>query len=54
VLFSNLAAPQPPGALVSKGQGTVRIRELDGSTTDGPARALPVTIHPMEVQILRR
>ena len=54
VLFSNIATPQPPGTLVTKDQGSVRIREIDGSTSDGPARVLPVTIQPMEVQILRR
>ena len=54
ILFSNIAAPAAPGALRSAPQGSVSIRELDGSTTIGPARVLPVTVQPLEIQILRR
>jgi glycosidase len=54
VLFSNIAAPAAPGPLRTALQGSVSIRELDGSMTTGPARVLPVTIQPLEVQILRR
>jgi glycosidase len=54
VLFSNNATPTAPGGLRTASQGSVSIRELDGSVTSGPARVLPVTIQPLEVQILRR
>jgi glycosidase len=54
VLFSNHSAMQPPGPLATKARGTVRIHELEGGLTDGPARILPITLQPMEVQILRR
>jgi hypothetical protein len=54
VLFSNIAAPAAPGPLRTAPQGSVSIRELDGSMTTGPARVSPVTIQPLEVQILRR
>jgi len=54
VLFSNIAAPTAPDALRTAPQGSVSIRELDGSITTGPARVLPVTVRPLEVQILRR
>ena len=54
ILFSNIAAPTAPGALRTAPQGSVSIRELDGSISAGPARVLPVTVEPLEVQILRR
>jgi len=54
LLFSNLAKPTPPRALRLAGEGTVSITEPDGGITHGPARALPVTLQPLEVQILRR
>jgi glycosidase len=54
VLFSNIAAPAAPGALRTAPLGSVSIRELDGSITTGPARVLPVTVQPLEVQIIRR
>jgi glycosidase len=54
ILFSNIPAPAAPGALRSAPQDSVSIRELDGSTTIGPARVLPVTVQPLEIQILRR
>jgi glycosidase len=54
VLFSNMAAPTAPGGLRTAPEGSVSIHELDGSTSAGPARVLPVTIQPLEVQILRR
>jgi glycosidase len=54
VLFSNIAAPAAPGALRTAPQGSVSIRELDGSITIGPARVLSVSVQPLEVQILRR
>jgi glycosidase len=54
ILFSNHNQPQSPGRVSTKSEGRVTIREDDGRVTDGPARTLPVQLHPMEVQILRR
>jgi glycosidase len=54
VLFSNSTNAVPPGPLRTAPAGRVAIRELDGSMSSGPARLLPVTIGPLEVQILRR
>jgi glycosidase len=54
VLFSNSTNPVPPGPLRTAAAGSVAIREPDGSTSAGPARVLPVTIRPLEVQLLRR
>jgi hypothetical protein len=53
LLLSNRSNPTPPGPLRTAGSGTVAIREVDGRTSSGPARVLPVTVRPMEVQILR-
>jgi glycosidase len=54
VLFSNFGNAVVPGALRTAPGGSVSIRELDGTMTSGPARVLPVTVGPLEVQILRR
>jgi glycosidase len=54
VLFSNRPNPTAPGPLRRVQQGTVSITELDGTISNGPARVLPVTVQPLEVQILRR
>ena len=60
LLFSNRAIdprppqPQPPGRAIAKGTGAVEIREVNGAITQGPARSVPVSLAPMEVQILRR
>jgi glycosidase len=54
VLFSNSTNPIPPGPLRTAAAGSVAIHEPDGSTSAGPARVLPVTVKPLEVQILRR
>ncbi|GAB3640205.1 alpha-amylase family glycosyl hydrolase [Spirosoma arcticum] len=54
ILFSNHDQPQPPGLVATKTGGSVTINEADGKQTNGPARVLPVRLHPMEVQILRR
>lgn len=54
ILFSNHDQPQPPGPVVTKAGGSVTINEADGKQTKGPARVLPVRLHPMEVQMLRR
>ncbi len=54
VLFSNSTKPVAPGRLRTAAAGSVSIREPDGSMSAGPARVLPVTVGPLEVQILRR
>lgn len=52
ILYSNKSAPQAPGAVQSRAQGAVTVREVDGSTTNGPLSVLSVTLQPMEVQML--
>lgn len=55
VLFSNNSAPAPASSPVGdKPAGSVEIHEVDGAVTAGPARALPLTVRPMEAQILVR
>ncbi len=56
LLFSNKPVAQavPPGPVREKAGGTVEIHEADGSVTGGPVRTLPVTLQPMEIQILAR
>ena len=56
LLYSNQddARVTLPGAVVDKAAGAVEIREVDGAVTLGPARALPVTLQPCEVQILAK
>jgi hypothetical protein len=54
VLFSNSTNPVPPGPLRTAAAGSVAIHEPNGSVNPGPARVLPVTVRPQEVQILRR
>ena len=52
VLFSNQGSAPPPARVVHKPVGEVVIQEVEGGTTPGPARALPVHLQPMEIQIL--
>lgn len=54
ILYSNHEQPQLPGPVSTKSGGNVTITEEKGSVTHGPARVLPVRLHPMEVQVLRR
>jgi hypothetical protein len=54
VLFSNKAVPRPPGVVRMRAGGSVTIREPDGRVTSGPARTVPLTLEPTEVQILRQ
>ena len=61
VLFSNKSFGtelQPgsgrPSTVVAKASGGVEIREVSGTVTRGPAKAVKVSLAPMEVQILRR
>lgn len=54
-LYSNLAATATnPGPCVTRARGTVTVHYPDGGTSDGPVRAVPFTLQPMEVQILGR
>lgn len=43
-----------PGPVLEKSAGHVEIHEVDGAVTAGPARALRVSLEPMEFQILSR
>jgi hypothetical protein len=52
ILLSNLGTTGTTGNAFPRAQGTVTIAEVDGSTTNGPVRVLPVTLQPGEVQIL--
>jgi glycosidase len=53
VLFGNVAgAPPATPKVVDKDAGTVQIQETAGGTTTGPARAVHVTLRPMEVLLL--
>ena len=58
VLFTNRAAGNgggaAPGPVLKKAAGTVEIREVNGSLTRGPARAVRVNLQKMELQILRK
>jgi glycosidase len=54
LLFSNHGQPGLPGRTLTKAAASVEIHEVSGAVTDGPARTLPVTLQPMEVQILRK
>jgi len=53
LLYSNLRAPISPRPIQDRMAGTVWVSEVDGSTGRGPLRTLPVTLQPMEAQILR-
>jgi hypothetical protein len=50
VLFSNKTAPIKPGLV--KSTGPAQIQEVGGVVSGGPASVVPVTIAPMEIQIL--
>ncbi len=52
ILFSNKTNPTVPQLV--KSIGTAEIHEVDGGVSGGPARMLPVTLKPMEIQILGR
>jgi glycosidase len=51
-LYSNNVATTNPGSCLTRAQGAVTVHNPDGSTSNGPVRAVPVTLQPMEVQIL--
>jgi hypothetical protein len=52
ILFSNKTNPTVPTSVRST--GSVEIHEVDGGVSSGPVHVLPVTLKPMEVQILGR
>jgi glycosidase len=54
VLFSNQSAggSAVSGGVKERAGGSIAIHEVDGRLTSGPARTLPVTLEPMEFQIL--
>jgi glycosidase len=52
VLFTNRDDHARPGPVRST--GPVEIREVDGTLAAGPARVVPLTVGPMQVQILGR
>ena len=56
VIFSNKAGDQvvSPGSVIEKAASSVEVREVDGSVNHGPLRVLPVTLQPMEIQVMHR
>jgi glycosidase len=52
VLYSNKAAPAPPGPV--RLTGPVTVHEVDGTIGAGPLHVIHVTLQPLEVQILGR
>jgi glycosidase len=55
VVFSNLPGPAPtPGPVAERAGGRVLVHEVDGAINPGPVRVLPVTVRPMEIQVLLR
>ncbi len=54
IRFSNTNSAVVPNPVFDKPKGAVRINEVSGAITDGPARSLRVELRPLELQILRR
>ncbi len=54
ILFSNKAQPVVPGEVEEKAAGSIVVTEVNGNTTHGPVRVIPVHIQPIELQILAR
>lgn len=54
VVYSNQPAhvTVPPNPVFEKLQGTMHVEEVDGTRTYGPARAVRVSLQPMEIQVL--
>ena len=54
VLFTNRKGRggAAPDAVIERPAGSLRIHEVNGNVTNGPARTLPVTLQEMEFQIL--
>ncbi len=54
VLYSNQSAPQAPGAVEKRDQGTVTIKEVNGTVTTGLVHIIRTSLKPSEVQILAK
>jgi hypothetical protein len=55
LLYSNKGtSATPPGRVITRDRDTVVSHEIGGGTTDGPCRAIPFTLRPMEIQIFGR
>ena len=56
VLFTNKIPGDAaaPDAVIERPAGSLRIHEVNGNVTNGPARTLPVTLQAIEFQILGR
>jgi glycosidase len=55
LLYSNKgASATPPGAVITRDSGTVVIHDIGGGTNNGPCRAIPFTLQPMEIQMFGR
>ena len=54
VLFSNQPNVGGANPVFDKPQGSLRITEISGAVSNGPARTIKVQLRPAEVQILRR
>jgi glycosidase len=52
ILLSNLGTKGTTPPVFLRAQGTVAIAEVNGATTNGPIRVLPVSLQPGEAQIL--
>ena len=52
ILYTNNSNATPPAPVVERPDGTVSVREVDGSVGTGPLHTLHVTLTPMEVQVL--
>lgn len=53
VLYSNQTPnATPPGPVLEMAEGRVEIHHLTGETTAGPVRVVPITLEPMEIQII--
>jgi hypothetical protein len=52
ILLSNLGTAGSTGNVLQHAAGTVTIVDIDGTTTNGPIRVLPVTLQPGEAQIM--
>ncbi len=55
VLFSNRGdASRGPDPVAERAGGALVVHEMNGSTTSGPVRVVPVHLAPMEIQFLSR
>jgi glycosidase len=54
VIFSNVGPSETTVVVADKPSGAVRVTEMSGAITHGPARVLRVSLQPMEAQILAR